>query len=687
VNVFSSFDKDLLEVSDSIRHHWTEIDIVANAANIEEAKKAREAESVQRECAWLYFVGMEHLLSLPVDTHKDINRWLSPSNATDDLNRYLSEYMEGSCSWLIADSAFQKTLAYSEPSMLYIVAQPGGGKTISAAFLISHLTQSASNAVIYFFCKASDAEKRTTLLILRSLLWQCLQYDKNLYSAIVQWYYQSGRSVADSQVDVGAMFNACLRASTLPGIFIVIDALDECLDTRDLLLALSTAMDVSNRPLKLIVLSRDDAYLPKLSPTRLQTLHLTADKCQPSIQAYVKERLAEISALRDHRQGSQLAESISNTAGGLWLFARLVLDELHCAPSLGEVQRKIYGLPHGLKSLYSSILSTKEKTFSEVQLKMAQELYLWIDTTEYLPEWLRWDGCSDALEDEAICNILNFATASKQLFHPSKLVRQLASPLLEVRIIASTSGCDQHGAPYDCNTFAVDFFHQTIKQYLNWSTTATLTDLPQSLRPRRLAPLHRGVTAAWYLSQSHDFKDNLQQLRERPRNGIFPNYLEMVYGLWDALKLPSLRSDLDTEEMVKAGNLCDQLTHFLTTDQCLGGIEAAIIINYAGRWSQLLGNVEEVLETESNPLSSTRAFHRFHCARYAFMTDFIYVLVSTWPKNDLPPESAVRVDKIPYGFYQRPLARKIMGLARHYQWLLLPAQARSINCFSIDSRA
>lgn len=49
VNVFSSFDKDVLEISDSIRHHWTEIDIVANAANIEEAKNAREAEKVQRQ--------------------------------------------------------------------------------------------------------------------------------------------------------------------------------------------------------------------------------------------------------------------------------------------------------------------------------------------------------------------------------------------------------------------------------------------------------------------------------------------------------------------------------------------------------------------------------------------------------------------------------------------------------------
>jgi hypothetical protein len=45
--VFSSFDREFRDLSDSILHHWTEIDVAANAANIEEAKNARELETVR----------------------------------------------------------------------------------------------------------------------------------------------------------------------------------------------------------------------------------------------------------------------------------------------------------------------------------------------------------------------------------------------------------------------------------------------------------------------------------------------------------------------------------------------------------------------------------------------------------------------------------------------------------------
>ena len=620
-----------------------------------------------------------------MDIRRDINRWLCPSNVADDLNKHLSEYRKDSCKWLIADPAFENVLVENQPSVLRVVARPGGGKTTSAAFMIKYLTDSVPGAVLYFFCKASHAEKRTTLHVLRSLLFQCLQDDSNLYSALVQWYYRSGRPVADSHADVAAMFRACLQAANLPSVFVVIDALDECLDADDLLLTISSTMAASIKPLKLVLFSRNEVPLSNFAPLRLESIHLTADKCQASIESYVKERLAGIRPLEAHMQSKEVAKSICKAVGGLWLSARLLLDELHHAPTLGEVQRQISGLPHGLRSLYSSILLTKEKTFSEVQLRMAQELYLWIDRTEYMPGWSRWGCDNDIPEDETICAILNVAASSQELFNPAKIVTKLASPLLEVRTRNPVRTFDQHGIPYSCTVFTVDFVHQTVRQYLQWTLNATATDIPLSLRPRRLAPLYRGVTATGYLSQSQDFKDNLQQLRERPRSPMFTNYLEMVYGLWGALKLPSLRWDLDAEETVKAGALCDQLTWFLTTDKCLGWIEAAIIINYAGRWVRLLENVEDVLELSSDSIGSIPAFHRFHCARQTLMADFIYVLASTWPRSQLPLHTEARIDKLPHGFYERPLARKIMALARKYQWLFTPAQARSSNCFLSDS--
>ena len=51
-NVLSSFDKEFREASESIRHCWTEVDIAANAANIEEAQLARAAETSRRAGAF-----------------------------------------------------------------------------------------------------------------------------------------------------------------------------------------------------------------------------------------------------------------------------------------------------------------------------------------------------------------------------------------------------------------------------------------------------------------------------------------------------------------------------------------------------------------------------------------------------------------------------------------------------------
>jgi len=54
--IFISFDKEFQQVSDNIAHHSTEIDWAANAANIEEAKRARGFEEAVRQGNFALFV-------------------------------------------------------------------------------------------------------------------------------------------------------------------------------------------------------------------------------------------------------------------------------------------------------------------------------------------------------------------------------------------------------------------------------------------------------------------------------------------------------------------------------------------------------------------------------------------------------------------------------------------------------
>lgn len=667
---FKSFDKDIEEVSDKIRHHWTEVDIVANAVNIEEAKTARRAQEMHRTLGLM----------------KDINRWLCPSNTADDLVNHRSRYMSGSCDWLVSAPAFQ-ILAHTEQCYtLRIQGRPGSGKSTAASFLVEHLVKKG-NIVLYFFCSASDTEKRLPVQILRTLLWQLLQFDRNLYTLLVPWHQRSGRLVADSLVDVSSMFEAAIHGMSTKPIHIVVDALDECENPSSLLQTLFHALSVSACPIKPILFAREDPVLEKPLVVCNATLFMECNK--KPVHDYVCERLLNMPIFQSPELRMQTAGNIAKASDGLWLFSRLVLDEIERAPSLTEVQRQINSIPSGLIQLYSSIITTKEAQQTELQIKMAQQLYLWLDTSEYVPEWLWKKSNGDSLEDDMITNLLRFASSSHDVFNPFETVQSLCAPLIRAGPLHTTSvhrleNLSHHPA------FNLKFFHQTAKHYMAWSLKASLSQLPVSLQPRRLGHLHRGVTAAWYFSNSFDFKQSLGYLRERPRSGHFDCYFEMACGLWGCLKVQNLRRDLGVAEFHQVEDICNAMTWYLTTEQCLDFVEVSIILHFVERSTLLLDNVEDVLHIcSSNEYCSTThpAFAQFRDARQVFMADLAYILVSVWVKGDLPEHWTSKFAARPEGFDHRPLAKKALAMATRYQWLLWAPVATSTNCFLIGGRS
>ena len=663
---FSSFDKDLEAISDNIRHHWTEVDVAANAVNIEEAKAAREAQEAQRL----------------LDLRRDVNRWMFPSNVDDDLNRRRSDYMPGSCDWIINATAFRSLVDREDQYTMKVQGRPGSGKSIAASFIVRHLQETTKNTVLYFFCDNSDADRRLTSQILRTVLWQLLQQDTSLYEQILPWYHRSGRQMADSDVHITAMFEAAVAATKLSPLFLIVDGLDECENPSELLRAMEVARSTSCA-LKIILLAREDPNLNELLSSCDDAISMDANQQPPD--AYVCERLAKMQMFKSVDLRTRTADSILKASDGLWLFCRLLLDEIEHAPSFGEIDRKINSVPSGMIQLYSSIITAKATRQTDLQIKMAQQLYLWVDVGEYVPDWLWKETSGDNLEDEMIENLLQFACSSHEVFNPFKIVQELCSPLIQANALHPKKICSSED-PYDFTIFNVKFFHQTAKYYLKWCTEAHLGQLPISVRPKRLGHLHRGITATWYFSESRDFKYSLRYLRDRPRSGRFACYFEMACGLWGCLKLKILRRDLAPEETHEAEDICNAMIWFLTTDKSMGFVEATLILHFSERSTVLLDNIEEALNnSRAEDYSGTlTAFAKFREARYTFLSDLAYVIVSVWPKNDLPDYWVMKYGAHINGFNDRPLARKLLWLANSYAWLLWGNRASSVNCFAIS---
>ena len=462
---FASFDKDVAEVSDNIRFHWAEVDVAANAANMVEGKAARAKEDLQRA----------------YEFQRDINRWLAPATVEDDLERLSTICADGSCDWITETLQMQHFKEIKRSTSLRLCSWPGGGKSVASSFLVKHLQTESDRLVLYFFCRATDAEKSFTTSIVRTLVWQLLQIDTSLFGLLAPIYNRSGRQTADSEVLVFEIFDLVLQHTAHRDIYMVIDALDECYDISSLLNLLVGVEHSGGVNLKLLLTSRDDPELTELLSFCTSSVQLHDNK-EP-LGKYIANNIEELDLPIKAAQREQIRAAVETSSNGLWLFAKLMIEEIRKASSTDEVFEQIQTVPDGLAQLYNTILQNREKSFNKANTRMAQQIYIWLRMTEYISQDLWKARGANGLNDEVITILFQYLTKSdSEIFKPMELILRLCSPLVTTRLLH-----EDHlvlfidGKPIHCTAFTVEFFHQTADQYLHWCSEAPLSQIPPSM--------------------------------------------------------------------------------------------------------------------------------------------------------------------------------------------------------------
>ena len=565
--------------------------------------------------------------------------------------------MLGSCDWFLASAEYETLTRPGESAVLTVLGRPGEGKTFLATFVVETLLQAGNCHVLYFFCRAGDPEKRNALPVLRTLLAQLLRFDALLSGVVEEIYYNSGHAVAESLTDVETALRLALKATQSSDIYIVIDGVDECQDGLDLIQTLLNHLTTARNTIHLLFCSRDHADVLNRLGSQSEYLRLDDTHRTASIRAYALQRLSNVRPLADEKSQQWAADQICTAAQGLWLYARLMIDEIQRLPNLAMIRQKLRDIPRGLQQLYTQILTTLVSTIDDWQLAVAQQIFLWVDISVYV-----LGGRVGSFPLNILEFALQYVSMGEPVHDPIPLVRSLGAHLVDVF------------EAEDCIA-VVDFIHHTSRQYVEWSETAPASHVPIILKPRRLRALHCAATAAWYLSQHPRAKADCQLLRRNRGLAWDIEYFEMAYALWGAFKLEALPVSLDEEEELQVTELCNKLIHYLSTAECLNWIEMAILINYAGGYPQLLENVNQAIAASSESHASRNAsFEAFRRVRYQFFTDYAHVIWQTAPSMCLegfPPPSAEERNArpAPSGFYNRPVACKIMGIGREYSGL------------------
>lgn len=157
--------------------------------------------------------------------------WLTPTDYSPLQNDFINRRQKGTSQWLLESVEF-RTWTETNQQTMFCSGIPGAGKTITTSIvvdeLLSRLQMNKSIGVAYVYFNYRRHDEQTPAHVLLSLLKQLSQHLPSLPQAVESLYYRHKHSniiPSDDEIST-ALQSVCFLYKR---VFIVIDALDECL--------------------------------------------------------------------------------------------------------------------------------------------------------------------------------------------------------------------------------------------------------------------------------------------------------------------------------------------------------------------------------------------------------------------------------------------------------------------------
>ena len=156
---------------------------------------------------------------------------ICPIDPSEQQHKAFNMRREGTGKWFLESERFLGWVANEKKQTLLCTGVPGAGKTVLASIVINQLEKEFANnddvAITYLYFDYRQQIEFSEILSV--LLRQLLQGNPGLYGTISDMYRRHGHDCLSKeavQTELEVVISQCSE------VFIVIDALDECLDVR-----------------------------------------------------------------------------------------------------------------------------------------------------------------------------------------------------------------------------------------------------------------------------------------------------------------------------------------------------------------------------------------------------------------------------------------------------------------------
>ncbi|KAL7910353.1 hypothetical protein GGI35DRAFT_448574 [Trichoderma velutinum] len=316
-----------------------------------------------------------------------VREWLDPPSFTDRYEDVASQCMPGTTSWLLEHAIFRSWLRDDKKARggsLWVRGNPGSGKSVLAASTIQELKGlGSSNPVCYFFFNSTqDIIPNTSTTAYRALLSQILQYrindDQMRETLEFAMYFQSPGQKTASKKEINDLMELCLHSDD--NIYLVLDGLDECEDSRELVEKLRRLTDQETTRLALFCRPTLTWLSKRISSLQIISIDLSN---KDDIQHYLRQSLKDMKnegLLSKSLDYKEVAKTLTRRADGMFLWARLMVTYLN-SPALYPAQRtqaiSEMDNPEGLEVMYERILRLIEGS-NKAMHRLAGQSFLWL---------------------------------------------------------------------------------------------------------------------------------------------------------------------------------------------------------------------------------------------------------------------------------------------------------------------
>ncbi|KAH6632698.1 hypothetical protein F5144DRAFT_574952 [Chaetomium tenue] len=454
---------------------------------------------------------------------------LDPPDYAFDLERAFNERgVSTSGDWLRTDPAFCQwtDLTAMDPRALFLNGIPGTGKTILASRVVKHLQQlresNRRSLVLYFFFKHHHPDKRDFSAMLLSLLSQAIAQDEVLLDLVYQRLIPVNQHKVRSVSVLRELAELALRSQSV--CFVVIDGLDECVEpgtrpenAQGELLNWLEALTVASAPYstvghhdnqqderctRLLISGQRNGFLEERLKGWPSIQIDSSSAHMDDIEAYSEAKTQQIRQRFsiDETIRLDIIRKVNSRALGMFLYAKVVLDNLLHQPTRGHFKRelKAENFPKGMNQAYERVVVHILEGEDEDQNGLAREILGLVICAERPLMWKEIQSrfCIDIQSETADPDL--------RLLDPCK---KYCGSLVEVgRNDGRSSGPDD----------TVNIVHETARTYLLHTGKFKLTDLHKEM----------ALFCAQYLS-SAPFSS------EQGRSGIRTHCLTGYYGFLD----------------------------------------------------------------------------------------------------------------------------------------------------------